>query len=354
LGVASVVPIYFVARRIGGTLAAAVAAGTFALTPFVIHFSQEARGYSLAMLVAGALTWLLLIGMDRRDRLWPWLVYGVVGALGLYVHFFVALVILAHGVWTLATRSVPPWRSVLAAALPLALAIAPIPLVILQYGGGHGWIARLTPGLVANVLLGLAGGQILLLLVALGIGAALYMRAGDSRIWLLALVVFVPIAGAVAISVVKPMIVLRYFAVCVPAMATLVGVGVAAMPHKLWRIGSIAVLATALVLALPGVYGDGRGMDWRGAAAWIAAEGTSSDAMVAPIGREIIDYYLDRYDVAERPVGASVARVQEGSFPRVWIVLKNGQSVDQTLAGYAVVSSRPFGRRLQVALLERR
>ena len=64
-GVASVVPVYFIARRLGGWLAAAVAAGIFALIPYVIHYSQEARGYSLAMLIGGALTWLVLIGVER-------------------------------------------------------------------------------------------------------------------------------------------------------------------------------------------------------------------------------------------------------------------------------------------------
>ena len=353
-GVASVVPVYFVARRVGGRLAGVVAASTFALLPFVIHFSQEARGYSLAMLVSGSLTWLLLIGVDRRERTWPWLVYGVVGALGLYVHFFVALVILAHGIWILATRSLPPWRSVLAAGVPLALAIAPVPLIIAQYGGGHGWIPGLTPDLLLDVAVGLAGGQILLLVVALVVGAALYLRAGDSRIWLLALVVLVPIVGATVMSMIKPILVLRYFAICVPAIAALVGVGVAAMPGNLWRIASAAVLAAALVLAVPGVYGDGRGMDWRAAAAWVAAEGTSADAMVVPQGRVMIDYYLDRQGATDQPVAATARRARTGGFSRVWVVLENWPPVIAKLRGYEVVRSRPFGRRLHVALLERR
>ena len=353
-GVAGVVPIYFVARRVGGTLAAVVAAGTFALMPFVIHFSQEARGYSLAMLVSGALTWLLLIGLDRRERIWPWLVYGVVGALGLYVHFFVALVILAHGIWVLATRSLPPWRSVLAAGVPLALAVAPVPLVIAQYGGGHGWIPGLTPGLLVNVALGLASGPILLLVVALAIGAALYLRRGDPRIWLLALVVFVPIVAATMVSVIKPVLVLRYFAVCVPAIATLVGVGVTAMPGRVWRVGSLAVLAAALVLAVPRAYGDGRGMDWRAAAAWIAAEGTPADALVVPRGRELINYYLDRSGMTQQPVAATARRARKSGFSRVWVVLEDWPPVIAKLNGYDVIHSRPFGRRLHVAMLERR
>ena len=52
-GVASVVPVYFIARRLAGWTLGALAAGIYALIPYIIHYSQEARGYSLAMLMAG-------------------------------------------------------------------------------------------------------------------------------------------------------------------------------------------------------------------------------------------------------------------------------------------------------------
>ena len=142
-GVASVVPVYFIARRLGGWLAAALAAGIFALIPYVIHYSQEARGYSLAMLIGGALTWLVLIGVERgRQAWWPWLAYGLIAALGLYVHFFLALVVAAHGLWLLATRQVPGWRGIAAGGIPLLLAAAPIPFIIAQFGSEHAWIPR--------------------------------------------------------------------------------------------------------------------------------------------------------------------------------------------------------------------
>ena len=163
----------------------------------------------------------------------------------------------------------------------------------------------------------------------------------------------VPIVGATVVSVIKPVLVLRYFAVCVPAIATLVGVGVTAMPGKVWRIGSAVVLAGALILALPRAYGDGRGMDWRAAAAWIAAEGTPADALVVPQGRELINYYLDRYGMTEQPVAATAKRARKGGFSRVWVVLEDWPPVIAKLRGYDVIHSRPFGRRLHVALLER-
>ena len=51
-GVATILPIYVIGRRLGGQLAGVLAALVFAATPFVIRYDQEARGYSMTMFVA--------------------------------------------------------------------------------------------------------------------------------------------------------------------------------------------------------------------------------------------------------------------------------------------------------------
>ena len=206
-GVASVVPVYFIARRLGGWLAAALAAGIFALIPYVIHYSQEARGYSLAMLIGGALTWLVLIGVERgRGAWWPWLAYGLIAALGLYVHFFVALVVAAHGLWLLVTRQVPGWRGIAAGDIPLLLAAAPIPLIIVQFGGEHGWIPPFNLPRFYGAVVELTGSLWLLIgLTALLVVAAV-LRRRDPRVWLLIASVLLPIAVVAVVSLFKPLL----------------------------------------------------------------------------------------------------------------------------------------------------
>ena len=104
IGVATVLPIYLISRRIGGHVAGSLAAFVFALSSFVIRYNQEARGYSLAMLVAAILTWLLVRAIDR-PTVARWAAYGLLAALGFYVHFFFVFVVAAHVLFVEASRS---------------------------------------------------------------------------------------------------------------------------------------------------------------------------------------------------------------------------------------------------------
>ncbi|MEP6468445.1 MAG: glycosyltransferase family 39 protein [Chloroflexota bacterium] len=354
-GVASVVPVYFIARRLAGWLAGGLAAGIFVLIPYVIHYSQEARGYSLAMLVAGSLTWLLLIGVERRT-VWPWAAYGLIAALGLYVHFFVALIVAAHGLWVLATRSLPPWRSALAALLPILLAAAPIPFIIAQFGGGHGWIGGLTVQRVVGSLTALTGSPFVLLAIGFLATIAVIARRTDPLAWLLLAAALTPIAMAIGISVVKPMLVARYLVVSLPALAALTAVGLVSLRPSLARYAALAGLAVALMVVVPGAYSDGRQMDWRAAARWIGRDGLTSDRMIAPRGHEWIAYYLERFGTSNHGRLTTVRRARSQQPARLWVILMGGPQQHPPVASklapdYVVAATRAFGTRLRLVLL---
>jgi mannosyltransferase len=356
-GVASVVPVYFIARRLAGWLAGGLAAGIFVLIPYVIHYSQEARGYSLAMLVAGSLTWLLLIGVERRS-IWPWAAYGLIAALGLYVHFFVALLLAAHGLWVLASRSLPPWRSTLAALVPIVVAAAPIPFIIAQFGGGHGWIGGLTIEHVVRNLTALTGSAFLLLAVGLLSAIAVTARRTDPFTWLLLAAAFTPIAGAIAISVVKPMLVARYLVVSLPAIAALTAVGLMSLRPSLARYIALAGLAVALIIAVPAAYADRRQMDWRAATRWIARDGLTSDRIIAPRALAPITYYLERSSSLNRGHLTTIHRALSEQPARLWVILTGRPQQRPPVAGklapdYVVAATRDFGARLQLVLLLR-
>ena len=135
-GVATTIPVYFIGRRLGGWPAAILAALVFAASPYVVEWSQEARSYALAMFVSATVTLLLLRGLERPSLL-RWLAYGLVGAVGLYVHFFVGLILAAHAGYVLVTRSWPPPRPLIAAAVPLVIAGLPLPVLMGEYGSAY-------------------------------------------------------------------------------------------------------------------------------------------------------------------------------------------------------------------------
>jgi len=359
-GVASVVPVYFIARRLGGWLAAGLAAAIFALFPYVIHYSQEARGYSLAMLIGGALTWLVLIGVERgRGVWWPWLAYGLIAALGLYVHFFVALVVAAHGLWLLVTRQVPGWRGIATAGIPLLLAAAPMPSIIAEFGGAQKWIPPMSLASATDALTELMGGlPLLLALTALGV-VAVVERPRDVNLLLIAACIVVPILMAASISVVKPLFIGRYLIVVLPFVAVLAACALAALPTTMLRFAAAAALAGLLVLAIPSAYADMHQQHWRTAGEWMASQTQAGDRMIVGNDGRTIRYYLERAGTHAMPAATTAENsLADPSAGRVWLVMTTGSAdsrLRQRLASdFGVVAAHKFGANLTVVLLEPR
>lgn len=68
------------------------------LSPILVRYSQEMRMYTLVLAIALAATYVLIRAVESgRRRLW--VVYGVLVSLGMWTHYFAAIVWLAHWVW---------------------------------------------------------------------------------------------------------------------------------------------------------------------------------------------------------------------------------------------------------------
>lgn len=136
-GIATVPVAFAAARRLAG-LRAAVACGLLlSVSPLMVWFSQEARAYALATLLATG-TVLCLIGWltERRP---VWLAgWATCATLGLLTHYFVVFVVLPELVvlwWRARARSD---RRPLLASVPVLIAgLAVVPLAIAQRGTGH-------------------------------------------------------------------------------------------------------------------------------------------------------------------------------------------------------------------------
>ncbi len=68
------------------------------LSPMLVRFSDEARMYTMVFAIVMWATYVLLRALESSGRKW-WIVYGVLIALGMYTHYFVALAWLAHWAW---------------------------------------------------------------------------------------------------------------------------------------------------------------------------------------------------------------------------------------------------------------
>ncbi len=122
-GTASIPLVYLVGARTVGRAAGAVAAAVFALSPFMIYYSTEARSYALMIaLVLCAI--LALLAALERDGLWAWVAFAVAAAAAMYSHYTAAFPLAAMGVWALVFHP-GRRRNVLIAGVGAAILFAP-------------------------------------------------------------------------------------------------------------------------------------------------------------------------------------------------------------------------------------
>ncbi|HEY2318428.1 MAG TPA: glycosyltransferase family 39 protein [Solirubrobacteraceae bacterium] len=138
-GIATVPVAWAIARRLSGPRAAAIAGLLVAVSPLLVWFSQEARSYALATLLA-TVSVLCVVGWLQDGRA-GWLAgWALTAALGLATHYFVAFlvapeVLLLWRGWRGGPRAD---RRVLAAiALVAVVGLALVPLALAQRGTGH-------------------------------------------------------------------------------------------------------------------------------------------------------------------------------------------------------------------------
>lgn len=344
-------------RRLFDQRTGVVAGLLTATNATVVAWSQQTRTYALATVFAIALTLLLVRALDADARR-PWLLYGATGALGLYAHFFVGFVLASHLVlW--------PWlerarrRRLAEAWAVVAVAVAPV--LPFAAGGANGAVDWIEPTTLGGIRAAVseASGLNRLALLAAAAGAVVLLARRSTRLegLLLAAWAVVPLAAALAVSVLQPVLLGRYLIVIAPALALL---GAAAIMRI--RAPLLAGAAGAAVLAVSARAVD----DWYGAvhegwrdAASVAerAQRAGTAVAVQPVGK-VVAYGLyaplpprcrPTDDVTEphcrfRASGRRTVLVT--TRPHEWRRLRGAHR-------YVVASRQSFGDRLWVLHLRR-
>jgi mannosyltransferase len=99
--VATIVTMYFLARRLFGRKIALISVLFLSVSPMLIRYADEARMYTMAAFFVFSATYALVnatqASKDSRRR-W-WIVYGILVGLGMWTHYFTAFAWLAHWAW---------------------------------------------------------------------------------------------------------------------------------------------------------------------------------------------------------------------------------------------------------------
>lgn len=260
--------IYWLARLLFDRRVALIAAALFTFNGYSVRYSQEARSYSLFVLLAtaasGLLVWWLAEPSRRSLR-------GYVAAcvLAVYSHFYALLLVLAH--WLTLRLTGPPQTATESSSAQLrkawwtiAVLVLPILAFVAKTGAGPiRWIQR--PGLrpLIDFFENLCGSNrwalavlyVVACVVAISpAGRRVFKRDPSRDIWRLQFLLLwflLPILLTVVLSFARPVFLPRYMIFCLPALVILAAAGLERL-HRPWMLG--AALAVMLLLSLQGVF----------------------------------------------------------------------------------------------------
>lgn len=315
LGSAALGALFMLARRLFSRHVAWLSVGLFAISPMLIRYGVEARMYMLVTLLVILATLVLWVARQKKSTKW-WILYAVLVALGMYTHYFSAVVWIGHAVWlwtTSQTRIRDLWRAPwLRAYIFAAILFVPwLPAMVKQLGGIQGsgfWIGPVSADSLTNftsnvlfylehnqvlgwfalLLLGIVGG-----LIALGIAAYRTMdKPIRQRALLIAASALLPVAILIVVSLppLKSSFVERYLIPSIallPLMASLILV-YARSVKSVYRVVLGVVIAGSLLFGVSNVYHYGNynknsstEIQTRGLVAEIGARDDSATPIIA-------------------------------------------------------------------------
>jgi hypothetical protein len=329
-GAFAVPALYLLGAELRGRAVGLAAAFLLLLAPWGIYQAQNAKAYSLALLIM-ILTALLFARALRLGTRATWLQFGLMALLALFVHRFLAFSLLGCAAcWALLQPGARRWPALFATLFAAAGLVGAV-VGSLRYqqateqfaGAGPLEALRLTfaqfavrqfPGEVPRWWLAVFG-----ILLVLGI-ARWAMDVLDRRsqrqirrnAMVLLFVGGVPLALLLLLLALQPLYVSRYFIAVYPFWLLLLGWSVALPPAGAPRFGrrallavpGIALLAAALVVEQRALIQPGRGIfsgatikeDYRGAVRRLAEHVHPDDLVLIHPGsiRPLYDYYARR------------------------------------------------------------
>lgn len=301
--------IYALGARLFRQRVGLIAAVLLAVNAFSVRYSQEARGYTLLVLLVTLSSWFLVRSIEERTSR-DWWLYTLSAVLVVYSHFYGILIVGAQ----IASLIFLP-RSLLDRArffrfLRFFLyALLPLALFVWRTGSQPmSWIPPLNVHILAHFFRSLAGNGGNLLLAACAIawlvaaltGLGLLVRqprsiAGWHYAFLLTSFVF-PIVVVVLVCCFKSAFLARYLIVCLPASVLLVAAGISRCRPAWLRTAFLAVIVVLSVRGIVSYYRvdfDIARDDWRSASYYLLANARPGDGVffyTSP-GRFTFEYY---------------------------------------------------------------
>jgi mannosyltransferase len=328
LAVGALWVLIMLARSLFGRRVALLAGLLLAVDPLYVQFAQDVRGYSMALLLVTASCFFFVRGVRQVDPPSPfcWTAYTVVTALAAYSNFWAALVPVGQA---LSLAFLPPgripWRRIVTSAIALVILLVPLGLLIRATdSAGVNWASgssagRLFTHIRASVPHALLDLLVLVAVVVVVVVVLLARRrpaieALFARQWAVLFTLcwlVVPVAAVVMLSLVdRPLLVVRYLMVSLPAAILVVALVIDRVASLPWR-GAVVIAAIVLVVVIGGSsvgvaqwYAKGGPQDFRSAVSFVADQAQPGDGLLifSAYERIPVEWYVAENPAAERDV----------------------------------------------------
>lgn len=355
--------VYLVGRRLFDARVGIFAAFLLATNAFFISYAQEARGYTLFVLLS-LLSTLFFLDVVERRALQPAVLYVVASTLMVYDHFFGVFVLAAHVVSALtAFRRQLPWTMLSLCYAAIALLLAPLAIEAHRQGTAPiAWVPPLSAAALGDFFITVTGGGLALLAHAsAGTYAVLSSRSSTaspsraSAVTLVLIWISVPVLACAFFSlVVRPIFVPRYLVTVAPMLAILAAAGLDRLSSRPALYGALALFALASLFGIRAAYNAPK-EDWRGAAALIAARARPGDVVECTPAYAAIPLQHELHALAQPvPVTISTAELGADQQPRIWVVerestgLRSGFTNDLETQARAMTANAAETRSVEI------
>ena len=325
-GACSIPVVYLIGCQLFDSRVAGLASMLLAVNIFHIQYSQEARSYSLWVLLCSLSTFYFIRAI-ARNRPIDWITYSAVAVLAVYAHLFAWMTIAAHCCSTMLLRKNQLTSKGLVFSIG-SIGILSTPLLFLIYARTRSpffqldWVPRPDLRRVYNLFYTLCGNANFygieipklrscnllplggLIAASVALIAAIRFWRSFGRTWttwhhfLPFLCVVVPVLLALMLSLRMPMFLNRYFLVCVPPFSLILSFGILSMRRRWLAILTAGVIFAAESAALVQYFQYRVAYrEWQLATSYILSHSRPGDALIFSMahGRLLFDFYKDRY-----------------------------------------------------------
>ena len=273
LGVVALVLIYCLVKKLFGRKAASLATFLVAISPMFVRYGTETRMYMLVVTIAVAATLVFHKLLHSTKKRWA-VLYGLLICLGMWTHYFTAVVWLSHWVYRYIYLRRHDLRGrqlarvyfdrnwLLAHGLAIACYLPWLPVALRQMSGlgGGFWIPSLTINTLSDYLSqflmyqngGDIGGWLVVMVLgvvvlAAWLGYRMHRQSSGSQrdnLLLIMTIAFAPVALLFILSLppLTPMFIDRYLLTALVFLAILMGLIIILSRRQLWAVAGLTVL----------------------------------------------------------------------------------------------------------------